>query len=92
VDRGDLNPQQICDSDGFHGRTVEAVNEQLERCRFVVARQKAFVETIEPSEDALSVEEVVKLFSTASSLLEIAYSILSLGYGIINVRFENFLR
>jgi len=30
-----------------------------------VARQKAFVETIEPSEDALSVEEVVKLFSTA---------------------------
>ena len=56
---------------------------QPERCRFVVARQKAFVETmlcgctivsakpsaivstIEPSEDALSMEEVVKLFSTA---------------------------
>ena len=38
---------------------------QPERCRFVVARQKAFVETIEPSEDILSIEEVVKLFSTA---------------------------
>ncbi|MFZ0965439.1 MAG: hypothetical protein WAN82_02290 [Candidatus Bathyarchaeia archaeon] len=30
-----------------------------------MARQKAFVETIEPSEDVLSMEEVVKLFSTA---------------------------
>jgi hypothetical protein len=56
---------------------------QPERCRFVVARQKAFVETmlcgctivsakpsaivstIEPSEDSLSMEEVVKLFSAA---------------------------
>jgi len=37
---------------------------QPERCRFVVARQKAFVEIIEPSEDVLSMEEVVKLFST----------------------------
>ena len=38
---------------------------QPERCRFVATRQKAFVETIEPSEDALSMEEVVKLFSAA---------------------------
>ena len=30
-----------------------------------MARQKAFVETIEPSEDVLSMEEVVKLFSAA---------------------------
>jgi hypothetical protein len=30
-----------------------------------VARQKAFVETIEPASDALSMEEVNKLFSTA---------------------------
>jgi ribulose 1,5-bisphosphate carboxylase large subunit-like protein len=30
-----------------------------------VARQKAFVETIEQSVDALSMEKVVKLFSTA---------------------------
>jgi hypothetical protein len=37
----------------------------LERCRFVAARQKTIVETIEPSEDALSVEDVVKFFSTA---------------------------
>ena len=46
-------------------RTVEAIDKQLERCKFAVARQKAFVETIEQSVDALSMEEVVKLFSTA---------------------------
>ena len=62
---GGLNPQQIYDSGRFPERTVEAINKQLERCRFVATRQKAFVETIEPSEDVLSMEEVVKLFSTA---------------------------
>ena len=41
------------------------MNKRLERCRFVVARQKTIVETIEPSEDALSMEDVVKFFSTA---------------------------
>jgi len=49
-----LSAQQIYDGGRFPERTVEAINKQLERCRFVVARQKAFVETIEPSEDALS--------------------------------------
>jgi hypothetical protein len=62
---GGLNPQQIYDSGRFPERTVEAINKQLERCRFVATRQKAFVETIEPSEDALSMEDVVKFFSTA---------------------------
>jgi hypothetical protein len=38
-----------------------------ERCRFVVARQEAFVEAIEPSEDAFSMGEVVELFSAALS-------------------------
>jgi hypothetical protein len=51
---GGLNPQQIYDSGKFPNRTVEAINKQLERCKFAVARQKAFVETIQPSEDALS--------------------------------------
>jgi hypothetical protein len=32
------------------------MNKQLERRRLVVSRQKTFVETIEPSEDALSME------------------------------------
>jgi hypothetical protein len=60
-----LNPQQIYDSGSFLERTVEAINKQLERRRLVVSRQKTFVETIEPSVDALSMEKVVKLFSTA---------------------------
>ena len=62
---GGLNPQQIYDSGRFPERTVEAINKQLERCRFVATRQKTFVETIEPSESALSMEDVVKLFSRA---------------------------
>jgi hypothetical protein len=62
---GGLNPQQIYDSGRFPERTVEAINKQLERCRFVSTRQKTFVETIEPSESALSMEDVVKLFSRA---------------------------
>jgi hypothetical protein len=49
-----LSAQQIYDGGRFPERTVEAINKQLERCRFVVARQKTIVETIEPSEDALS--------------------------------------
>jgi hypothetical protein len=34
---------------GFSGRAVEAMDKQLERCRFAVARQRSFVETIEPA-------------------------------------------
>jgi len=60
-----LNPQQIYDSGRLPERTYEAINKQLERRRLVVSRQKTFVETIEPSVDALSMEKVVKLFSTA---------------------------
>jgi len=59
------NPQQIYDSGRLPERTYEAINKQLERRRLVVSRQKTFVETIEPSVDALSMEKVVKLFSTA---------------------------
>jgi hypothetical protein len=38
---------------GFLGRAVEAMDRQLERCRFAVARQRFFVETIERASDAL---------------------------------------
>jgi hypothetical protein len=80
---GGLNPQHVYDSGRFFERTVEAINKQLERCRFVVARQKTFVETmfcsgtivhtsrkaivntIQPAQDAFSMEEAVKFFSTA---------------------------
>jgi hypothetical protein len=79
----DLNPQRIYDSGRFPERTVEAINKQLERCRFVATGQKAFVETmfcsgtivhtsrkaivntIQPAQDAFSMEEAVKFFSTA---------------------------
>jgi hypothetical protein len=60
-----LNPQQSYDSGSFPERTVEAINKQLERRRLVVSRQKTFVETIEQASNALRMEEVVKLFSTA---------------------------
>jgi hypothetical protein len=39
---------------GFPGGAVEAIDRQLERCKFAVARQKAFVETIEQSSDWLN--------------------------------------
>jgi hypothetical protein len=35
-------------------RTVETINKQLERRRFVATRQKAFVETIEQAADGLA--------------------------------------
>jgi hypothetical protein len=45
-----------CRRDGgrFPRRAVEAVDRRLERCRFAVAKQKAFVETIEPASDRLN--------------------------------------
>jgi hypothetical protein len=39
-----------------HQVTRTSINKQLERRRLVVSRQKTFVETIEPSGDALSME------------------------------------
>jgi len=39
---------------GFPGRAVEAIDMQLARCEFAVARQKSFVGTIEPAKDALA--------------------------------------
>jgi hypothetical protein len=56
-----LSVLQIYDGGRFPERTAEATNKQLERYKFAVARQKAFVETIEPSEDALGIEEINKL-------------------------------
>jgi hypothetical protein len=46
-----LSAQQIYDSGRFPERTVEAINKQLERFKFAVAREKAFVETIEPASE-----------------------------------------
>jgi hypothetical protein len=49
-----LSAQEIYESGKLPNRTYEAIRKQLERRRLVVSRQKTFVETIEPSEDALS--------------------------------------
>jgi hypothetical protein len=63
LDRG-LNPQQIFDSGKLPGRTLRAIGKQA-YCSIVRTFPTAIVHTIEPASDALSVEEVVKLFSTA---------------------------
>ena len=59
------NPQRIYDSGKLPGRTVSAIMKQLQRCSIVQTKPTAIVETIKPSQDALSMESVVKLFSTA---------------------------
>jgi hypothetical protein len=39
-----------------YASSIWSINKPLELCRFVVSRQKAFVETIEPSGGGLSME------------------------------------
>jgi hypothetical protein len=60
-----LSAQQIYDSGRLPGRTYQAIMRQLCGCTIVSARPSAIVSTIEPSKDALSMEKVVKLFTTA---------------------------
>jgi len=67
-----FNPQQIYDSGRFPERTVEAINKQLERCRFVATRQKTFVETMlcgctivitKPGAKVITIEPVLRAFT-----------------------------
>jgi len=60
-----LSPQQIYESGRLPERTVDAIRKQLKLCSIVQTKHTAIVQTIEPAPDALSMEEVVKLFSTA---------------------------
>jgi hypothetical protein len=46
MDAVGLSAKQIYDSGRLPGRTYQAIMRQLCGCRFVVARRKAFVETI----------------------------------------------
>ena len=58
--------QEIYDSGAFSERTVHAIRKQLQRLgapSFV--QRMAIVQTIEPAEKAMSMERVVKLFTTA---------------------------
>ena len=61
----DLSAQEIYESGRLPERTYEAIRKQLNLGGIVATKQTAIVETIEPAKDALSMEEVVKLFSTA---------------------------
>jgi len=60
-----FNPQRIYDSGKLPGRTVSAIMKQLQRCSIVQTKPTAIVETIKPAKDALSMDEVVKRFTTA---------------------------
>jgi hypothetical protein len=64
VEQG-LSAQEIYESGKLPDRTYEAIRKQLNLGSIVATKQTAIVETIEPAPDALSMEEVVKLFSTA---------------------------
>jgi len=60
-----LSVQEIYESGKLPERTYEAIRKQLNLSSIVATKNTAIVETIEPAEDALSMEHVVKLFSTA---------------------------
>ena len=60
-----LGAQQIYDSGKLPGRTYEAIRKQVNIEALAEARTTAQVEPIEPSTDALTLDKVVKLYSTA---------------------------
>jgi len=61
-----MNSQQIYDSGKLPGRTYRAIVKQLGECGSIVYTKPAvIVRTIEPSKHELSMDEVVKRFSTA---------------------------
>jgi len=60
-----LSAQEIYESGKLPNRTYEAIRKQLNLDFLVASHRRAIVETIEQASDALSMEEVVKLFSTA---------------------------
>ena len=60
-----LSAQEIYESGKLPDRTYEAIRKQLNLSAIVATKHTAIVETIQPASDALSMEEVVKLFSTA---------------------------
>jgi len=59
-----LSPQEIFDSGKLPGRTVRAIGKQAYGS-IVHTNPTAIVHTIEPAREAMPMERVVKLFSTA---------------------------
>jgi hypothetical protein len=62
AERG-MNPQQIYDSGNLPGRTLHSIVKQFYSSIVKVSRAKVI--TIEPAQNALTMEKVVKLFTTA---------------------------
>ncbi len=63
VEQG-LGAQQIHATGKLPGRTYEAIRKQLNIEALTAAKGSTTVETIEPASDALTLEKVVKLFTT----------------------------
>jgi len=63
VEQG-LGAQQIHGTGKLPGRTYEAIRKQLNMEALAAAKGSTTVETIEPAPDALTLEKVVKLFTT----------------------------
>jgi TRAP-type uncharacterized transport system substrate-binding protein len=59
------NAQEIYESKKLPNRTYEAIRKQLNLGFLVATNRTAIVATIEPASDTLSMEKVLKLFSTA---------------------------
>lgn len=63
VEQG-LGAQQIHETGKLPSRTYEAIRKQLNMEALAAAKGSITVETIEPAPDALTLEKVVKLFTT----------------------------
>jgi hypothetical protein len=59
-----LSPQQVYDICRLPGRTFEAIRKQMGPNRYV-SKPKTAVAAVQPAKDVLSIENAVKLFSTA---------------------------
>ena len=60
-----LGAQLIYASGKLPGRTYEAIRKQVNIEALIIAKTTASVESVEPAADALTMEKVVKLYSTA---------------------------
>lgn len=60
-----LGAQQIYASGKLPGRTYEAIRKQVNLEALIAAKTAVKVEVIEPAADVLTMEQVVKLYSTA---------------------------
>lgn len=63
-----LTPREIFESSKFPGRTQDSIRAQIQRLgggSFVQTKHTAIVQTIEPDQNALTMEDIVKRFTSA---------------------------